>query len=49
MFYVVYEGKFSLSLTSATKIYINLKILEVVEIIDMCIFLKFIITKKPNK
>ena len=45
MFYAVYEGKFSLSLTSATKIYINLEIFEVAEIIDKCIFLKFIITK----
>ena len=32
----------SLSSTSATKIYINLEILEVAEIIDKCIFLKFI-------
>ena len=35
----------SLSSTNATKIYINLEILEVVEIIDKSIFLKFIITK----
>ena len=49
MFYAIYVDKFSLSSTSVTKIYINLKILEVVDIIDMCIFLKFIITKKPNK
>ena len=39
----------SLSSTSATKIYINLEIPQVVEIIDKCIFLKFIITKKSNK
>ena len=35
----------SLSSTDATKIYINLETLEVFEIIDKCIFLKFIITK----
>ena len=35
----------SLSLTNATKIYINLEIPEVAEIIDKCIFLNFIITK----
>ena len=39
----------SLSSTSATKIHINLEIPQVVEIIDKCIFLKFIITKKSNK
>ena len=35
----------SLSSTNATKIYINLEILEVVEIIDKSIFLKFMIIK----
>ena len=34
----------SLSSTSATKIYINLEILEVNEIIDRCILLKLLIT-----
>ena len=46
MFYAIYDDKFSLSSTNATKIYINLEIFEVAEIIDKCIFLKFIITKK---
>ena len=46
MFYAIYAGKFSLSSTNATKIYINLKIPEVAEIIDKCIFLKLLITKK---
>ena len=39
----------SLSSISATKVYINLEIPQVVEMIDKCIFLKFIITKKSNK
>ena len=38
----------SLSSTSATKIYINLEIPQVVEIIDKCIFLKFMIKKKKS-
>ena len=42
MFYAIYDGKFSLSLTNAAKIYINLEIPEVAEIIDKCIFLNFI-------
>ena len=45
MFYAIYTNKFSLPSTSAMKIYINLEIPEVAEIIE-CIFLKFIITKK---
>ena len=49
MFYAIYADKFSLSLTNATKIYINLEIPKVVKIIDKCIFLKFIITNKSNK
>ena len=48
MFYAIYANKFSLSSTSATKIYINLEIPEVAKIIDKCIFLKFIITRKSN-
>ena len=39
----------SMSSTNATKIFINLEIPEVDEIIDKCIFLKFIITKTSNK
>ena len=46
MFYAIYASKFSLSSTNATKIYINLEISKVAEIIDKRIFLKFIITKK---
>ena len=46
MFYTIYSRKFSLSSISTTKIYINLEIPKVAEIIDKCIFLKFIITKK---
>ena len=46
MVYAIYASKFSLSSTSAMKIYINLEILEVAKIIDKCIFLKFIIKKK---
>ena len=46
MFYAIYVGKFSLSSTNATKIYINLEIPEVDEIIDRYIFLKLLITKK---
>jgi len=49
MFHAIYAGKFSLSSTNATKIYINLEIPKVAKIIDKCIFLKFIITKKSNK
>ena len=48
MFYAIYANKFSLSSTSAMKIYINLEIPEVAKIIDKCIFLKFIITRKSN-
>ena len=46
IFYAIYDGKFFLSSTNATKIYINLEIPKVAEIIDKCIFLKFIISKK---
>ena len=49
MFYAIYADKFSFSLTIAIKIYINLEISKVAEIIDKHIFLKFIITKKSNK
>ena len=49
MFYAIYSGKFFLSSIGATNIYINLEILEVAEIIENCIFLKFIITKKKKK
>ena len=48
MFYAIYSGKFFLSSIGATNIYINLEILEVAEIIENCIFLKFIITKKKK-
>ena len=48
MVYAIYASKFSLSSTSAMKIYINLEILEVAKIIDKCIFLKFIIKKKKS-
>ena len=44
----IYASKFSLSSTSAMKIYINLEILEVAKIIDKCIFLKFMIKKKKS-
>ena len=46
MSYAIYVGKLSLSSTNATKIYINLEILEVGKIIDICIFLKLLIIKK---
>ena len=36
---IIYAGKFSLSSTSATKIYIDFEIFKVVEIIHKCIFL----------
>ena len=45
MFYAIYVSKFSLSSTSAIKIFLNLKIPKVAEIIDKCIFLKLLITK----
>ena len=48
MFYAIYSDKFFLSSIGATNIYINLEILEVAEIIENCIFLKFIITKKKK-
>ena len=37
-----------MSSIGATNIYINLEILEVAEIIENCIFIKFIITKKKK-
>ena len=46
MFNAIHASKLSLSSTIATKIYINHEIPEIAEIIDKCIFLKFIITKK---
>ena len=38
MSYAIYVGKLSLSSTNVTKIYINLEIPKVAEIIDICIF-----------
>ena len=42
----IFASKFSLSSTSATKVYLNLEIPKVTETIDKCIFLKLLITKK---
>ena len=38
MYSAIPTGKFSLSSSSATKVYLNLEIPEVAEIIDRCIF-----------
>ena len=43
MFYAIYADKFAI-IDQCNKIYINLEIPGVAEIIDKCIFLKFIIT-----
>ena len=45
LFYAIYADKFSIIDQCNKNIYINLEISEVAEIIDKCIFLKFIITK----
>ena len=49
MYSAIFVGKFSLSSTSATKVYLYLDIFEVAKIIDKCIFLKLLITKKNDK
>ena len=49
MYSAIFAGKCSLSSTSATKVYLYLDIFEVAKIIDKCIFLKLLITKKNDK